>query len=214
MTRKKMRLVFIVYCIFFCIGKRQSIPYCKYFKAHLVPWLKQTSLINSYPLSPFFYSPRKRRLGRGGGILVSPCPSVRLSVCLSVCGRDFVQACSRKWVRKLFWKFALITCHLKMWTKINIDGGYFPPFLQAFFLFLHLVVFIITRKSILEIMKNLIKTLVCSWDKTLYLLLVFTIFLMSFANFNSENWHRGFKHTLHAGSTKHSGTVHFFGFLS
>ena len=37
---------------------------------------------------------------------------------------------------------------------------------------------------------------------------------MSFANFNSENWHGGFKHTLHAGLTKHSGTVHFFGFLS
>ena len=141
MTRKKMRLVFIVYSIFFCIGKRQSIPYCKYFKAHLVPWVKQTSLINIYPLSPFFLFPPQTVFGAGAGILVSPCPSVRLSVCLSVCGRDFVQACSRKWVRRLFWKYALITCHLKMWSKINIDGGNFSPFLQAFFCFCTVVFF-------------------------------------------------------------------------
>ena len=129
MTKKKMRLVFIVYCIFFCIGKRQSIPYCKYFKAHLVPWVKQTSLINIYPFFYFFIPPPRKQRLEGGYI------GFTLSVCMFVCGRDFVQACSRKWVRRLFWKFALITCHLKMWTKINIDGGNFSPFLQAFFCF-------------------------------------------------------------------------------
>ena len=68
-------------------------------------WLQVASYLGCSTFTSY-YTPRKRIGGRGG-VMVSPCP---LSVCLSVClssvwGRDFVHACSEKWVHGFFWKF-------------------------------------------------------------------------------------------------------------
>ena len=75
----------------------------------------------------------KRCLG-GGGIFVSPCPSIFLSVCLSVCPSDsrLLTWCYKKWVHGFFRKLH-ITHHLKMCTwNFHIDWIIFLHFTGFF----------------------------------------------------------------------------------
>ena len=135
---------------------------------------------------------------------LSVCPSFYLSVCLffclsPVCGHD-----SKRWVHKFLWKsvhWLLTTCRCAPGIFILL---YFTGF------------WIITRNSVLKIMKNfdlnIEKMLLWNWN--FYLLLWFTILLKRIANFYSENWQWGRGCQIHfAGLTMYSGTMHLFDFL-
>ena len=158
-----------------------------------------------YSINQFnYYTPRKRSWGI---ILISPCASVYLSVCLSVrpslsvclsvpfCGHDIVHACFENWCMDFseFDQSELIWTYYSPSADVHLEFSYwmdnFSLFNRLFSVFGVLSFFynnkFITRNTCVLILETL--KMWCCWTATLYLLLWFTIFWKSCDNFHSVN---------------------------